>query len=142
METSELAVQDFFQRPTGASGWGVHRIAPWVMLPLGLIGLWTGRPALAIFLILGLLSIYMVSWARKNPIVRLSPEHLEVKAAPLASLRVIPYEEIDRLEVVSPTRAKLWLKAGGTQVLPFAALEPEQRTALTTAINARLGSVS
>ena len=112
------------------------------MIPLGLLGLWTGRPALAVFLVLGLLSLFMVSWARKNPIVRLSPNHLEVKAAPLASLRVIPYEEIDRLEVVSPTKAKLWLKAGGTQVLPFAALEPERRTALTTAINAKLGRAS
>ncbi len=142
METSELLVLDYFQRETGASGWGVHRLAAWVMLPIGALGLLFELHGLALFLAWGSMSLYFASWARKNPIVRLSEEHLEVKAAPLAALRVIRYGEIERLEHVSPTKTQLRLKGGGTQPLPVAALEPEQRTALTAAVDAKLRGVS
>src|SRR5690606_32654947 len=103
----------------------------------GLIGFWFELHALALFLGWGSWSWYFASWARKNPIVRLSQDHIEVKAAPLAPLRLVRYGDIERLDIVSPTKANLWIKGGAVQRLPIVALEPEQRTALTAAIDAK-----
>lgn len=83
--------------------WFAFGVCGLAMLTVGLAS--SGDVGSSVALIVA--SIMMVLWSRRAHPVKLHPDHVELKFAPLARLQRILYRDIRRVEEISRNRVKL-----------------------------------
>jgi hypothetical protein len=140
MDAVETGSQ-YFTRTDGMAGTNMRTIMAWVFIVLGLVGMFTwGFGGLQLGV--GVFMLYLGSWTKKNPLITLHEDHLEMKVAVAASRRLIRYQEISHLDQTGPNKAKLKLRDGQRIALPLAALADGRREDLLSRLRDRIGGVS
>ena len=86
-------------------------------------------------------SVGMACWYTSKPVVQAFGQHLAIQAAPLASRRLVAYDDIVCLEQDAPRKARLTVQdANGLRTfkLPLALLSPEDGTRLVGFLRSRM----
>lgn len=136
-ETKEPA-REFFQR---REGWAGTETSLWLgvgTVAIGLVLLLLGSTVTP--LLGGLIVIFTMRWAQKNPLVRVYDDHVEMKAAMLAAKHFVLFADVHAMRDELPKSLRLETRDGKTLAIPVRALRTEDATTLAELLRTRLSN--
>ena len=131
-------MKTFFQREDSMMGTKFQTWASVLLVVLGVLSMATGAGVGGIQVGVGILMFFAVRWAQQNPLVRLTDDHMDMKAAPAAGRHLVLYRDMAELTVESKAKAFVTTKRGERLRLPTTRFTDADRESLLSTLKERI----